>query len=308
MQKFLAVITGRADRTPLKPVIAALRLRGASVHECNVEGLSIADAASEADRVMCSNPVPVIILGDRYEALTCATVATYHRLPILHIHGGEKTDGSFDDRIRNAITKLASVHFVAHEHAAQRLRDMGEIKNIHITGAPGLDNLTNLCAREVRRHFVVTYHPETAGVTDVQPLIGALNEWQGRPVFVTEPGNDPGRHAILLRLRRAGTRVSELTPDAYIGLCRTAAAVIGNSSSGIIEAPTLEVPTVNIGTRQKGRLCGPSVRTCGNTVEEITASIKWALAYEGPFDNPYGGPGASARIADILTRGEVWYS
>lgn len=307
MQKFITIVTGRADRTPLKPVIAALRAHGANVYECDVEHNSISDVAREADYAMCSYPHPVIILGDRYEALTCAIVATYYRLPIIHIHGGERTKGSFDDQIRNAITKLANIHFVAHEDAAWRLRGIGEFKNIHIVGAPGLDNLTNLPPREVCRHFVVTYHPETAGVTDVKPLIEALRAYEDRPVFWTDPCNDPGSNDIISSLHAAGISISEMTPTAYVTLCRTAAAVIGNSSSGIIEAPTLEVPSVTIGTRQMMRLCGPSVRPCGNTVVEIKAAIEWAINYDGSFDNPYGCSGASEKIAKILMDEETWY-
>lgn len=285
--------------------MTALRAAGGHVMICDVEKMQIDDAATEADRVMCGHDGWVVILGDRFEALACANVAIYHRLPIAHIHGGERTEGSFDDRIRDAITMLSSMHLVAATAYWWRL--VGDLKvapeTVHITGAPGLDNLTNLPPREPGRYFVVTYHPETAGVTNAAPLLEALSRYGDRAIFWTEPNNDPGRNGIV---HIVGDKWASLSPDGYIGLCRNAAVIIGNSSSGIIEAPTLGVPTVNVGTRQKGRLMGPSIRTCANETQAIVDAIEWALAYDGPFNNPYGEPGASARIAGVLMGEKPW--
>lgn len=304
-REFLVVVTGRGDRSPLRPVIKALGDAGGRVRILDVEWDSIHNAAHGADSYMRDHDGWVIILGDRFEALTCANVATYYRLPIAHIHGGEKTEGSFDDQIRNAISMLASLHFVAAGPYWRRLVcELGRPGNhVHIVGAPGLDNLVDLPPRDPGRHFVVTYHPETAGVTNAAPLVEALSRYPDRAIFWTEPNNDPGRSAIVHVI---GDKLP-LTPDGYIGLCRNAAAVIGNSSSGIIEAPTIGVPTVNIGTRQKGRLMGPSIFSCRNETAEIVNAIDRALSYDGPFINPYGEPGASAKIAEILMEGDAWH-
>jgi len=296
------VTTGRADRTPLQTVIGALRARCSRVNVVDLEGNRLGVSADTTQReIERTRPDCVIILGDRYEALAAANVATYYRTPIAHIHGGEASFGSFDNQIRDAITKLSHVHFVAAEKYRMRVvHDLGEAAaRVFVVGAPGLDNLPPpVPAGHRQRHFVVTWHPETLGDSDVRPLLEAISRFPDRPVFWTRPNVDPGAETVLSAI---GARITDMTPDAYIGACCTAAAIIGNSSSGIIEAPSLRVPTVNIGRRQAGRLRGPSVRDCDATADAIVAGIEWALAYDGPYDNPYGGPGASTRIAETLT-------
>lgn len=255
----------------------------------------------------------MLVLGDRFEILGACLAATHAQVPIAHIHGGESTAGSFDDQIRHAVTKLAHLHFAAAEPYAERLRRMGEGR-IWVTGAPGLDNLADLPPRVPAKYFVVTYHPETNGEGGPTELMEALSRFPDYPVMWTGVNNDPGAEVVR---RTFGRRflLSDLTADQYLRFARNAAAVVGNSSSGIIECPTLGVPTVNIGSRQRGRLQGPSIFNAGHDADDIAQAIRKALDYTGPYANPYGGPGASRRIAEVLetidlrgVREKPWFS
>jgi UDP-hydrolysing UDP-N-acetyl-D-glucosamine 2-epimerase len=246
----------------------------------------------------------MLVLGDRYEILAAALAATVHRVPIAHIHGGEASFGSFDNQIRDAITKLSHVHFAAAEHYAYRIEHtLGERQHIYLTGAPGLDNLTDLPRRRPEKYFVCTYHPATLEEDNLPALLEALDRFPNYEQIWTGVNNDPGSDR--LRAALGGRPIKSLSARDYVVVCRHAAAVVGNSSSGIIEAPTLEVPTVNVGRRQEGRIRGPSVLDCYEDLDAIIKTIDRALAYKGPFDNPYGGPGASKKIADILLNIEL---
>ena len=251
----------------------------------------------------------VLLLGDRYETLAAALTATIDRLPIAHIHGGEASFGSFDNQIRDAITKLAHIHFVAAEPMRQRLLALGEEPHrIHVTGAPGLDNVAAalMTPRVPRPYFVVTYHPPTLGDTaGVGALLAALTRFPSYRAIWTGTNSDPGADQIVEAFEAAGHVATYYEPQEYLAAVRHCAAVIGNSSSGIIEAPSLGVPTVNVGPRQDGRLKGLSVIDCAENADAIEAAIYEALSYRGSFDNPYGGPGASERIAGILATAEI---
>jgi UDP-N-acetylglucosamine 2-epimerase (non-hydrolysing) len=247
-------------------------------------------------------PDLLLVLGDRFETLGACYAATYAKVPIAHIHGGEATYGAFDDAIRHAITKLSHLHFAAAEPYAERLRRMGE-KRVWTVGAPGLDNLTDLPPRNPTKTFVVTYHPETLGASGAWQLREALLKFPEYEVIWTGVNNDPGATEVWGALHGFGER--KLTPREYLLACRQAAVVIGNSSSGIIEAPALGVPSVDIGRRQEGRARGPSVFRCPQYMEAIVSAICNSLEYEGPFTNPYGGPGASKKIADILSETDL---
>jgi UDP-hydrolysing UDP-N-acetyl-D-glucosamine 2-epimerase len=248
-------------------------------------------------------PDVLLLLGDRFESLGAAYAATHAGVPIAHIHGGEATHGAFDDQLRHAISKLACLHFVAAEPYAERLRRMGE-RQIHVVGAPGLDSLTDLPVRKVERYFVCTYHPCTNVQEDgAGAILEALERFQGYRAIWTGVNADPGSEAVRVALR--GQDVRRLTGREYHLLCRHAACVVGNSSSGLIEAPFLGVPSVNVGRRQEGRLAGPSVFHALPHAGAIAGAIDDSLLYDGPFDSPYGGSGASQRIADILLTADL---
>lgn len=277
-------------------------------------------------------PDMVVLLGDRYEMLMAAAAAMVANIPIAHLHGGETTEGAIDEHIRHAITKMAAVHLVSHEEHARRIRQMGENPaNIHIVGALGWDNIKrlNLLSREElaqqlqfalnEKFFLVTYHPVTASkgsdmeaMEALESLINALNEFPDYDVLITKANSDAGGREINKRLddyaarypRRVCCRAS-LGQLRYLSALKYAAAVVGNSSSGLVEAPILGTPTVNIGERQKGRRREMSVIDCAENSAAIRQGICQAISPEFSAkvkqNHPDGGDGKIAeRCKNIL--------
>lgn len=275
------------------------------------------------------SPDIVVILGDRYEMLAAASAALLLGLPIAHLHGGEVTEGAFDDAIRHAITKMAHLHFVAAETYRQRVIQLGEQPDrVHHVGAPGLDNIDNLDLLDLGSlegllgfrlgagYFLVTYHPVTLQSGDpaapAREMLTALDAFPERNILFTGVNADPGHDAIA----RAITDYARANPERvllraslgaaiYLSAMKHAAAVIGTSSSGLIEAPALRVPAVNIGDRQKGRLRAPSVIDCKETAVSIRQAIERALepSFPGVLEDtacPYGSGGASPKIKKLL--------
>ncbi|MEO5335304.1 MAG: UDP-N-acetylglucosamine 2-epimerase [Magnetospirillum sp. WYHS-4] len=289
-------------------------------------GRGLLGMAEALDRL---RPDVVVVLGDRFEILTAVQAALVQGIPVAHIHGGELTEGVIDDDIRHAVTKMASLHFVAAEVFARRVRQLGEEpERIFVVGAPGVDALAELAPlpREVLEAdlglsltaplFLATYHPETLGdrppVQATAEFLGALESFPGARVVFTGVNADPGRDAVAAAIarfvqdhpERAAFRES-LGQRRYLSLMRLADAVIGNSSSGIIEAPAAGVPTINVGDRQKGRPHAESVIDCAPDRQAIGAAIRQALtpgfrARAKAQTPPYGGGGAAGRIKAIL--------
>jgi UDP-hydrolysing UDP-N-acetyl-D-glucosamine 2-epimerase len=285
-----------------------------------------------ADAFTSARPDLLLVLGDRFEMLAAAFAALLMGLPVAHVHGGEASEGAFDESIRHALTKLSHLHFAATEAAAQRIRLLGEEPwRIFVSGAPALDEIVRLeplADDELERRLgmpldppplVVTYHPATldphAPGELVQELLAAV-EQSGQPAVFTYPNADPGGLAV----RRAidayvaghpGARaVPSLGSRAYYSLLRHAAAVVGNSSSGIIEAASFQVPVVNVGIRQDGRLRPANVIDVDDDRDAILAAIQRALSSElrsslARLDNPYGDGRASERIVDTLRQIEL---
>ena len=288
-------------------------------------------------------PDVVVLLGDRYEMLAAAIAAFFLDIPIVHIHGGEVTHGAFDDTIRHAITKFASVHCVAHDDYAARVIQLGEQPDaVHVVGALGVDQLSTTALRtreQLEEHlavelrdplFLVTYHPVTSGESDAlaeaSELVAALEASAGATVIVTMPNADPDHQVIVDVLRSAVSRHPErwvfsetLGQVNYWSAMAIATAVVGNSSSGILEAPSLQTATVNIGPRQDGRVHPLSVVSCSATAASISAALDRVMAEEfrdalGTVTNPLGGPGAAQRILAVLEnlspgnlKGKVFY-
>lgn len=247
-------------------------------------------------------PDILVVLGDRYEAFAAAAAAMLLRLPIAHIHGGETTAGAIDEAIRHAITKMAHIHFAAAPLYGARIRQLGEApESIFVVGAPGLeliDDTAFLDAAALSAEigfelgpdvFVITYHPETIERSDPGPavdrLLEALDSFPRHQMVFTMANADIAGRVINERLRRYVDRhpgrmflTASLGLRRYMSLVRLARVVIGNSSSGVIEAPSLGIPAVNIGTRQKGRLQAPSVIDCDGTAEAIRAAVTQAVS------------------------------
>ena len=319
--KIAACFSSRADYAPLSPVISELEKRGAEVIQLNLEvGLMKDDTplscsfsltkgmAYIATEFSARKPDIVLLLGDRYETLGAAQIATLFQIPIAHIHGGETTEGSFDNEFRHAITQLATYHFVSAQKHAEFIADMrGDPFKIHVVGAPGLDNINDLPPCNFKGpYFLVTYHPATKRCDNALAIRDALKKFPEYRVLWTGVNHDPGFRVIRDALFGISNDfrcnyIGDMDVKGYLSCMKGAACCVGNSSSFLIEAPALGVASVNVGDRQKGRLHGPSVFDVPNEdVDFIIGAIRKALAYKGPFDNPYGGPGASKMIADIL--------
>ena len=254
-----------------------------------------------ADAFERLKPDVVVLLGDRFETLAAATAAALMRIPVAHIHGGEISEGAIDDAMRHAITKLSHLHFVAAEVFRGRVIQMGEApERVFTVGAPGLDHLVRrglpdraaVAARVGhpldRPLFLVTYHPATLGeadpAVDLEELLAALDRFTDAVIVFTKANADAGGRAINARLEAYVTAnagravlVASLGSEFYFAALKEAAVVIGNSSSGLIEAPAAGTPTVNIGIRQDGRPRSASVIDCVDQRDAIEAALRRAL-------------------------------
>lgn len=281
-----------------------------------------------AETLVRLKPDVLVLLGDRYELLAAAQAAVLARTPIAHIHGGEATEGAIDECIRHAVTKLSHWHFAAAEPYAERIRQMGEASAlVWNVGAPAMDNIAALdpVPKEALESFLgltlrapaflVTYHPVTleddGGLAAMQSLLAALDTCAGS-VVITGTNADPGANAIRASLKVFRDErpdrvvlVESMGARRYLSLMRHVDAVVGNSSSGLLEAPAIGIPTVDIGPRQQGRLRAPSVVHCGESAAEIRQALETALsadhrAIAARRESPYGRPGAARRIVDLL--------
>lgn len=271
----------------------------------------------------------ILLLGDRTELLGAAAAATALQVPILHLEGGHVTEGAVDDAVRHAITKLAALHFTAAEPYRQRIIQMGEDpKRVFTVGSTGLDNLMAEGTRSVDQvgaeigldlspaFLLVTFHPETLGGQAPEVQMAALRQaLDGLPVFkvlYTLPNADEGnqaiRHAIADHVAAAPDRVfavESLGRRRYAWALSAAAAVVGNSSSGVIEAPAHRVASINIGDRQKGRLRAASILDVPAEAGAIGQAIRKGVSPEFRRSirdqiNPMGDGAAGRRIVEIL--------
>jgi UDP-hydrolysing UDP-N-acetyl-D-glucosamine 2-epimerase len=272
-------------------------------------------------------PDIITVLGDRFDMFPAALAATPFLIPVAHMHGGEVTRGAFDDGLRHAMTKLSHIHLAAAEAYARRIRQLGEDpRNVYVVGAPGLDDLLTLQPVDdgvLRDEFgirpgavnlLVVYHAETRAYTDtprdVAELLGALGELEANIVIV-RPNADTANRTIQEALdgfcaRHPRVRAPMNLPRrTFLSLMRASSALVGNSSSGIIEAPSFRLPVVNIGRRQEGRVQAANVINCEPARAAIRAAIDHALspAFADTLpglENPYGDGKSGERIADIL--------
>ncbi len=274
-------------------------------------------------------PDVLVALGDRFEIHAAVSAALPFTIPVAHIHGGESTEGAFDNALRHSISMLSHLHFVSTEAYGRRLRHMGEESwRIVVSGALGLDNLKGLAflsRAELESRVgmsletapvLVTFHPTTLEYEQVdghaQELLAAL-QVVDRPIVFTMPNADTNGRVIrdriqeFVRLHSNARAVESLGTQAYFSLMVAAAAMVGNSSSGIIEAMSVGLPVVNIGTRQGGRLRPENVIDVDCRREEILAGLRCALAPDSKArlvgrPNPYGDGLAAGRIvATLLT-------
>ena len=286
-----------------------------------VATLGLADALGEM------RPDIILLTADRYEMLAPAAVALALRIPIAHIEGGEISEGAIDDAVRNAITKMAHLHFACTQNARERIIRMGEEPwRAHFTGSPSLDQLRRnrlLTRAQVERQLkirissktiVVVHHPVTLlrdTTRESTALFAALAKIDANFVFVY-PNADAGSRSLIVRTEEfltqhpSGRLLVNLDHRLYLSLLRHSAALVGNSSSGIIEAASLGLPVVNIGIRQKGRDHAANVVDIPASASDIRAAITRARSPQfrktlQNLDNPYGDGYASNRILKLLT-------
>lgn len=290
---------------------------------------TVADQCGEALRLtegvlstLC--PDAILLVGDRYETLAAAMAAALARVPIVHLHGGEETEGAVDNAFRHAITKLSHLHLVSHPAHAARVIALGESPaSVFVVGAPGLDNahrsdLPDLATveRELGMALphplvLVTLHPTTLGedpAREVAAVTAAMNA-VAATYLITLPNSDPGNEVTRAALQAAASQPGRLAVDAlgdrrYWALLREADAMLGNSSSALIEAPVLALPAVNVGIRQRGRLRGHNVIDVPVDAAAIANGLRTALdpAFRrGIGDSgPFGDGHAAARIRRVL--------
>jgi UDP-hydrolysing UDP-N-acetyl-D-glucosamine 2-epimerase len=277
------------------------------------------------------NPDVLVILGDRFEALAAAQTAMILRIPIVHLHGGEITEGAYDDSIRHAITKLSFLHFTSTEEHRDRVIQLGEepdrVKNV---GAIGLDHISRSSFMSIselsksisfplsKPFLLVTYHPVTLADENpkvtFQAILDSLDEFSDYQVIITYPNADDGGRKIIPLLKDYAKNnparvlaIPSLGQKRYLSAVKHSAAVVGNSSSGIIEAPSFDIATINIGMRQQGRLSGKSVINCSTNkkdiVDAINTGIKKKYKINNEFiSNPYEQGGASAKIISCIKK------
>ena len=271
----------------------------------------------------------LVVLGDRFEILSAATAAMLMCIPIAHISGGDVTEGAVDDAVRHCITKMSTLHFPGCEQSRRRIIQMGEHPDtVFNVGEPGVENCLHtafLTTAELNRslgvglfdkpYAVVTFHPvtkeENTAMTQMHALISAMEAFPDLNYLITMANAHAGGRAINNLWREAGAKhsnwlvVSSLGAVRYLSAAKSAALVLGNSSSGIVEAPSLGVPTVNIGDRQKGRMRAQSVIDCEPERSAIVAAIEKALTPEfkaiaGRTESPFGDGTTSEKIITEL--------
>ena len=273
-------------------------------------------------------PDILVLLGDRYEILVAAQVALIHRIPIAHIHGGEVTEGAFDDAIRHSVTKMSSLHFTSCDEYRHRVIQMGEQPSrVFDVGSLGVENIkavplmtkdeleASLDFKIDTQTILVTYHPVTLGgdpAKDIREFLDALDQFKDLKVIFTMPNSDTGRDAIALAVenyvKNHSNRAKAYTSlglKRYLSTLQFVKAAVGNSSSGIIEVPSFGIPTLNIGDRQKGRLASKSVVNCGTSKDEVIAGLKLCLSEEmqkaaKTYENPYAKPDTANLIYQEL--------
>ena len=275
-----------------------------------------------------TKPDALMVLGDRYETLAVCCAAMNMRIPIIHLYGGETTEGAVDEAIRHSVTKMSWLHFTSTEAYAKRVIQLGEEPSrVFCVGAMGVENALGipLLSKEEleqsinfsldKKYAVLTFHPVTledgSAKQQFEELLDAISKRGDLKYIITKANADADGRIInrmtddYVRENKNAVAFDSLGVVRYLSALKHAAFVIGNSSSGILEAPAFHIPTVNIGDRQRGRLCADSVISCAPVSEDIVAAMDKALSKEFSMlaanaVNPYGNGGTSDKIVAVL--------
>ncbi|MDD3944614.1 MAG: UDP-N-acetylglucosamine 2-epimerase [Bacteroidales bacterium] len=281
-----------------------------------------------ADAFDILRPDLLLILGDRYEMLAVVSTALIYKIPIAHLHGGEITEGAFDDAIRHAITKMSHLHFTSTEAYRKRVIQLGEQpERVFNVGALGVENVINnefMSKEEIEQSlnfqltdkcFLCTYHPVTlsdiSSEEQVFNLLEALDNYNDYHIIFTYSNSDTNSQIIIKRIQEYVDKnpercmsIPSLGQIRYFSVLKYMKAVIGNSSSGIVEVPSFGIPTLDVGDRQKGRIAPDSVIHCGYSIAEINEGLKKVLEYKTVLEpierNLYHKPGTCDAILKIL--------
>lgn len=369
MKKISILTATRAEYGLLKPLIVALKETklfdvrlvvtgmhlspefGLTYHEIEEDGIDIDDKIeillsadtpsaisksmglamiSFADYFERLKPDMLIVLGDRYETLAVATVAMNQRIPIAHLHGGEKTEGAVDEAIRHAITKLSYLHFTSTEEYRNRVIQLGETPDrVFCVGALGIENIMKEPLMDIseleesigfkldKPYAVVTFHPVTlensSAEKQITELLDACKTFKNMKFIFTKANADADGRVINQEIDKFvidnenALAITSLGMKRYLSALKYAQMVIGNSSSGIIEAPSFGIPTINVGDRQKGRTQSDSVINCDAESKAIIDSIKKASTKEfieiaKNAVNPYEQKEIGFKIASIVSK------
>ena len=363
--KICAVTTTRADYGIMRPLLLKLNeqdwvdLRlavsgthllktfGHTIEEIETDGLPIDtkitilskanDSSLETGKIMAktvekftqyfeeTKPDAVLVLGDRFEMFEVAAAAVVCRIPLIHIAGGETTQGAIDEVFRHSITKMSYLHFASTEVYRQRIIQLGEDpKRVFNTGALGVENVKKvkcLSKKELAKQLqfdldkpyaVVTFHPVTleghSALTQLNELLTVLDHHPEMSFIITKANADLDGEKINTKLEEFVSEhdncilVSSLGTLKYFSAIRYCECVIGNSSSGIVEVPSFNKPTVNIGDRQKGRIQADSIINCKPLAAEIEKALRKALKFTGTVDNPYGKGNSSQQMLRIIKK------
>jgi UDP-hydrolysing UDP-N-acetyl-D-glucosamine 2-epimerase len=304
-------------------VLLSSNSSSAAVKSCGLVHLGLSEAIERL------GPDLIFILGDRYEALAAAHASVLMRVPVFHLHGGETTLGAYDDAFRHAITCLSAYHGVSCEEHRKKVLSIGaDNRFVYTIGAMGLDQIRRgvvLESDKVQRllgisfdkpYFLVTFHPVTAQANsdcdDLLELLAALDHFSNYQIVFTAPNADDGSGNLLSILstyveekRGRAILIRSFGHQNYLSILKDASVIIGNSSSGIIEAPSVFTPTVNVGDRQKGRVRALSVIDCssdrGSVIRAIHKSLdKEFLVKPNVFKNPYDSGRGSEAVMEVL--------
>lgn len=275
-------------------------------------------------------PDMVIVLGDRYEILAAATAALIDRIPIAHLYGGEITEGAYDDAIRHCVTKMSHLHFTSCEEYRHRVIQLGEqpdhVYNVGSIGVENIKMLPLMSKDEIEKGIgfaidnhtiLVTYHPVTLGnrtaKEDIEDFIAALEEKKNLRIIFTMPNSDTGGQAIVEAINAFADKnpqrakaFKSLGVLRYLSVMRQVAAVVGNSSSGLVEVPSFGIPTLNIGDRQKGRMAADSVFNCKTDKQAVLKGLDIVMSEEfrqkaAAIHNPYDKEGTAQAIFKVIS-------
>ena len=273
-------------------------------------------------------PDLVVVLGDRFEIFAATAAALVFKIPVAHLHGGETTEGAFDEAFRHSITKMSHLHFVATDEYRSRVIQLGENpKNVYLVGGVGIDSIKNLplLSREEleaqlgikfgAKSLLITFHPVTLDAESpehqMKELLAALSHLNDTTLIFTIPNADTGGHVLIRMIeefvgQNENAKVfTSLGQLKYLSCISYVDGVVGNSSSGITEVPTFKKGTINVGDRQLGRIQAASVINCEPKENDIKRAIKTLYSPEfksnlAATENPYGEGGASARVVKTL--------